>query len=69
MLNAAYRLARAYAVCIVGVGVGVVALELSALFPSERVTEIACRVALCIVGDRLTVVCGEQVLPSAVVGV
>ena len=64
-----YSLTRSDAVGIVGVLGIIKGLELSALFPSQRMTEIACRVALCVVGDRLTIARDEQILPCAVVGV
>ena len=66
MLNPINRLARSDAICIVGVLGIVKGLELSALLPSQRMTEIACRVALCVVGDGLAVAGGQQVFPYAV---
>ena len=51
MLDASYRFAGTDTVRIVGVFVAVVGFKLSALLPSQRVTEVACRVALCIVCD------------------
>ena len=54
--DAADGLACSDAVGIVGICIRVKGLELSALFPRERMTEIGRRVALCIVGDSLTVV-------------
>ena len=46
MLDTAHRLARADAVCVIGVGVAIKGCKLSALFPSQGMTEIARRVAL-----------------------
>ena len=66
VLYTVYSLARSDTVCIVGVSVVVKRLKLSALFPSQSVTEIRGRVTLCIVGDRLTVVRGKEILPSIV---
>lgn len=66
VLDAAYRLAGADAVGVVGVGVAVEALELAAFFPCERVAEIRGRVALRVIGDGLPVKRGEQVFPNAV---
>ena len=40
MLDAVYCLARSYAVCIIGIGVTIKGFELSALFPSQSVTEV-----------------------------
>ena len=66
MLDSIYSLTRSDAVGIVGVLGIIKGLELSALFPSQRMTEIACRVALCIVGNGLAVAGGQQVFPYAV---
>ena len=55
VLDTVNRLAGADAVGIVGVRVRVEALKLSAFLPRKSVAEISDRVALCIVGDRLTV--------------
>ena len=66
MLDSIYSLTRSDPVGIVGVLGIVKGLELSALLPSQRMTEIACRVALCVVGDGLAVAGGQQVFPYAV---
>ena len=66
MENAVNRLARSDAVCIVGIGVAVKGLELSSLFPCQRVSEIRSGVALCIVSYRLAIKGCEQILPSCI---
>ena len=52
MLNAIHRLARSDAIRIVGVGIAIKTLKLSALFPSQRVSEVRGRVA-CIISFLL----------------
>ena len=66
MLDTIYGLRGTNAVCIVGVGIAVKTLELSALLPSQCMTEVACGVALGIIRNALPVVFGEQILPNAV---
>ena len=51
-----YCLARSYSVCIVSIRVGIKGFKLSAFLPSKSMTEIICRVALCIINDWLTAV-------------
>ena len=69
VLHTANRLTRADAIRIVGIGVAVKGLQLSALFPGQRMTEIGGRVPLCIVGNGLTVVASEKVVPCFVITV
>ena len=64
--HAAYRLACADAVCVVGILDIVKGLELSALFPRQRMTEIIRRIPLCVIGDAQSVVTGQQILPHSV---
>ena len=66
MLYTVYGLGCAYAVGVVGVGVSIERLKLPALFPRQRMPEVGGRVALLVIGDRLTVICGEKVLPSGI---
>ena len=66
MLNAVYRLARSDAVGIIGIYVVVKGLELSALLPRQRMTEVGRRVALRVVAYRLLAVSCKQVFPCAV---
>ena len=53
-------------ISIVGVSIRVKGLKLTSLFPSERMTEICCRVTLCIVGDGIVIYCGELILPCCI---
>ena len=69
MLDTIYNLRGTNTICVVSIGIAIKALELSALLPSQRMTEIRGRVALGIVDNRLTIVGSQQVLPSAVVSV
>ena len=46
MLDAAHRLARPDTVGVIGIGIAVKAMKLSALFPCQRVPEIGGRVGL-----------------------
>ena len=63
MHDAVHSLGGTNPVGIVGVLGIIKGLELSALLPSQRMTEIACRVALCVVGDgRISYLC-QQVFP------
>ena len=66
MLNAVYSLARSDAVGVVGIYVVVKGLELSALLPRQRMTEVGSRVALRVVAYRLLAVACQQVFPNAV---
>ena len=50
----------------IGVCISVKGLKLPALFPRQRMPEVGGRVALLVIGDRLTVICGEKVLPSGI---
>ena len=52
MHDAIYSLTRSNPVGIVGVLGIIKGLELSALFPGQGMAEIACRVALCVVGSE-----------------
>ena len=66
MLYTVYGLGCAYAVGVVGVGVSIERLKLPALFPRQRMSEVGCRVALLVIGNRLPVICSENVLPSGI---
>ena len=66
MLYAVYSLARSDAVSVVGIYVVVKGLELSALLPRQRMTEVGRRVALRVVAYRLLAVSCKQVFPNAV---
>ena len=66
MENTVDLLAGSDAVCVVGVLDIVKLLKLASLFPSQRMTEIIGRVALRIIGYRLTVIRGKEILPSIV---
>ena len=67
--SAVCGLAGTDAVGIVRVRVTVVGLELTPLFPSERMTQIGQRIALVIVSDLLAVVADQQIPPGGVIGV
>ena len=55
---------------VVLVSIRTVLLELSALFPYKRITQIALRVTIQIIIANRTVTCGKQlVFPSGIVGV
>ena len=66
MLNAVYSLARSDAVSVIGIYVVVKGLELSALLPRQRMTQVGSRFALRVVAYRLLAVSCKQVFPCAV---
>ena len=66
MLHAVDRLTGTNAVGVVGVGITVKGLELPPLFPSQGVTQIGGRIPLGIVGNGLTVVSRQFILPDIV---
>ena len=61
MLDTANCFGRPDSVCIVGVSVSIKRFKLSSLFPSQSMTEVGCRVALCIVGNGLVTILCKQV--------
>ena len=66
VLYAPYCLARSDTIGIVGIGITVKRLQLSALFPCQRMTEILDGVALLVVGNGLAVKSGKQVFPNCI---
>ena len=66
MLYSVLCLRRSDSVCVIGIYAAVIGLELSALLPCKAVAEIACRVALCVIGYRHASEGGKKILPGAV---
>ena len=61
MLYSRNRFACSDAVRIVGIGIAVKGLELSAFFPSQSVTEIRDRIALRVIGNGYNIIIPDDI--------